>query len=928
MLTADSVIAAYRLILGREPESEATIARWMSEPSIEQVGAQLLASTEFRRRLAYGMLQGAASQWVCAEIVHGLKIWVDLLDTGVAAGVLQGNWEPDVTGFILSILRPGDTFIDIGANVGWFTVLAARAVGASGSVHAFEPREDLSARLTASAEANGFADRCTVHACALGAEPGEMMLAAVPSEKNPGHSFLVSGDLPEGAAPIGRVPVRCLDSFTFQQPIRLIKLDVEGAEGLVLRGAGALLRRDHPIIVSEIFPRWLRDVSGQEPEDYLNLLKDAGYRIFHLHDAGIGREIHLFPRDATMGDGAYFNVVALAEPDLDSLLARPLDTRVASLEIALTDDVNAVRQAADRQIKLIRDALDQAHTDFAQYRNEMDTKYAALRDSVSLLSGERDKARAQRDEALSELGRLTTALSDTRRSSEQYRTESDRAIAVLQEDLAGKEQIAAGLRADLDELSKRIQTIQDSTFWRATGPARRLSSKLPGTLRANMARAARLAWWTVSLQLGTRLRERASRLSAIADEQPAVTTPGGAACASAPLLQVPDMISSQNPLPLGQTDRPVVMIIDDLWPEPDRNGGSIDTVNMITAMRLLGFDVIFAAAIGFTDTGPYRDAVAALGARCLGPADAPSVQSFIESSGGLVSLFVLTRYSAGGQYFELIRYNWPRAKIVFNTVDLHFLREEREARLLNDDQRLQAAADTRDREEFLVHGSDATIVVSATERSLLMASVPGANVVAMPLARSERPSETEFADRSDIGFIGGFNHLPNVDAVCYFLKEIWPLIRPRLPGCRFAIVGHGLPETIVRDLPPDADYLGHLPDIAPWFDRLRLSVAPLRYGAGMKGKVVSSLAAGLPCVGTPIAIEGMADLKLGQDILVGDTPDRFAEAVVRIYQDEALWTRLSASGQAYANRENSMAAYTRRMHELLIGLGLPCFTPP
>ena len=111
------------------------------------------------------------------------------------------------------------------------------------------------------------------------------------------------------------------------------------------------------------------------------------------------------------------------------------------------------------------------------------------------------------------------------------------------------------------------------------------------------------------------------------------------------------------------------------------------------------------------------------------------------------------------------------------------------------------------------------------------------------------------------------------------------------------------------------------------FGQLRVSVAPLRYGAGMKGKVVSSLAAGLPCVGTSIAVEGMT-LVIGQDILVADTPEAFADAVVRVYQDEALWTRLSAAGQAYTEQKNSIGAHTRRLHEMLIALGLPCITPP
>jgi glycosyltransferase involved in cell wall biosynthesis len=264
---------------------------------------------------------------------------------------------------------------------------------------------------------------------------------------------------------------------------------------------------------------------------------------------------------------------------------------------------------------------------------------------------------------------------------------------------------------------------------------------------------------------------------------------------------------------------------------------------------------------------------------------------------------------------------------VFNTVDLHFLREEREARLFPDPQRLVSAAKTRDREEFLIHRSDATIVVSAVERTLLMSAVPGAYVVVLPLARTERSSRSGIAERRDIGFIGSFDHMPNVDAVRHFLGDIWPLVRQRLPGCRFSIIGSRLPEAVLQDAPDDVEYLGHMPDIVPWFDRLRVSVAPLRYGAGMKGKVLSSLAAGVPCVCTPIAVEGMA-LTAGRDILVADTPEVFAETVVSVYQDDELWARLSEVGQSYVARESSVGVYTKRLHEMLISLGLPCITPP
>jgi glycosyltransferase involved in cell wall biosynthesis len=342
---------------------------------------------------------------------------------------------------------------------------------------------------------------------------------------------------------------------------------------------------------------------------------------------------------------------------------------------------------------------------------------------------------------------------------------------------------------------------------------------------------------------------------------------------------------------------------------------------------MLGYRVIFAAVHDFPSHVVYRDNLSARGVHCLGPDDGQSIQSFIEEHGEAISLFMLVRGGAGGQYLELIRYNSPSAKIVFYTIDLHFLREERQARLLNDAEALKAAGRTRDWEQSLVKKSDATIVVSTAEQSLVTAAVPGSYVVNLPLCRVDQPPASPFDSRRDIGFVGGFAHLPNVDAVQYFLTEIWPLVHAELPDCRFSIVGADLPADVALGLPAGAQYLGHVQDLEAWLGALRLTVAPLRFGAGMKGKVVSSLAAGVPCVSTSIGVEGMS-VVAGEDILVADTPEGIAGELVRAYRDPELWTMLSRNGQSRMQQGNSISGYRRSVHEMLVHIGLPCITPP
>jgi glycosyltransferase involved in cell wall biosynthesis len=181
----------------------------------------------------------------------------------------------------------------------------------------------------------------------------------------------------------------------------------------------------------------------------------------------------------------------------------------------------------------------------------------------------------------------------------------------------------------------------------------------------------------------------------------------------------------------------------------------------------------------------------------------------------------------------------------------------------------------------------------------------------MPLARRIHAPVRVFSERAGIGFIGGFAHAPNLDAVRHFLQDIWPIVQAALPGCMFSIVGPDAPADLGAG---DANVrvLGYLNDIGPWFESVRLTVAPLRFGAGAKGKVASSLAHGVPSIVTSVASEGMS-LTDQDGVLVRDTPSAFAEALVAVYSDEGRWQALSSAGLCYAERMLSLDAWQARL---------------
>jgi len=153
-----------------------------------------------------------------------------------------------------------------------------------------------------------------------------------------------------------------------------------------------------------------------------------------------------------------------------------------------------------------------------------------------------------------------------------------------------------------------------------------------------------------------------------------------------------------------------------------------------------------------------------------------------------------------------------------------------------------------------------------------------------------------FAERRGLVFIGGFQHPPNTDAVLWYASEVLPLLRARLPGVPTYVVGGQPPATVRALAAEDLIVTGHVPDVMPYFTGCRVSIAPLRYGAGVKGKVNLAMSYGLPVVATTPSVEGM-HLEPGGDVLVADTPEAFADAVARVYDDERLWEQLAAAGR-------------------------------
>jgi len=196
-----------------------------------------------------------------------------------------------------------------------------------------------------------------------------------------------------------------------------------------------------------------------------------------------------------------------------------------------------------------------------------------------------------------------------------------------------------------------------------------------------------------------------------------------------------------------------------------------------------------------------------------------------------------------------------------------------------------------------------------------------ANVAVIPTIHTARSAETRtFGERKGILFIGGYNHTPNVDAVKWLCSDIMPLVWERLPDVKLTLLGSG-PSQEVQDLASDrVSVPGYLRDVSPYFEQSRVFVAPIRFGAGLKGKIGQSLEFGLPVVTTPIGAEGFP-LRSGENCLLAADAREFADAVIRLYSDEQTWSSF-ARASAEALREFGDEAVAVRIAQMLENLAV------
>ena len=351
-----------------------------------------------------------------------------------------------------------------------------------------------------------------------------------------------------------------------------------------------------------------------------------------------------------------------------------------------------------------------------------------------------------------------------------------------------------------------------------------------------------------------------------------------------------DLASLRRPPP----GRKNILVIDHYIPSPDRDSGSLRMFQILKILRQLGHCVTFIPD-NLAKVMPYTGELQKRGIEVVYHPYVKKLSDYLISHGSSFDAVVLSRCDFARKHIADVRLHAPQSRIIFDTVDLHFLREDSEARLTGDPEARRKAQEKERLEHELIEQADETWVVSSLEQQLLQKKQPNKSIQVVSNIVDIPASNTPFALRRDWLFIGGFQHRPNIDAVLFFVKEIYPLLSEHLRDAKFYIIGDKPPPEVAALATERIVVAGLQRDVRPFFDSVKLSVAPLRFGAGVKGKINQSMAFGVPVVATSMATEGM-ELKDREDILVADEPEEFARILIELYESEELWNRISENG--------------------------------
>ena len=362
-----------------------------------------------------------------------------------------------------------------------------------------------------------------------------------------------------------------------------------------------------------------------------------------------------------------------------------------------------------------------------------------------------------------------------------------------------------------------------------------------------------------------------------------------------------------------------LLVIGYVWPEPKSSAAGSRMMQLLHFFKEEGFRIIFGTTAQKSSNAENLEAIGIEGI---------NIQLNDESFDHLLKkmlpeIVIFDRFMMQEQFGWRVSKNCPDALQILDTEDLHFLRKAREENKRAGKEVDFYHSDIAKREIASIYRSDLSLIISEVEMEILQQQfgVPEKLLFYLPfmqpnISEEEIEKLPAFGERQDFMSIGNFKHAPNTDAILFLKKEIWPLIRQKLPKAKIHIFGAYVTQAMLQLHNEKEGFLikGQAESAFKELQKRRALLAPLRFGAGLKGKFIDAMEAGTPTVTTSLGTEGMKKGKIWNGLIADESTD-FAAKAIQLYTDEELWNQNQRNGFQILNELFSQEVHKNRFRE-------------
>ena len=342
---------------------------------------------------------------------------------------------------------------------------------------------------------------------------------------------------------------------------------------------------------------------------------------------------------------------------------------------------------------------------------------------------------------------------------------------------------------------------------------------------------------------------------------------------------------------------PVILVVDNALPEPDRDAGSRTLMDMIDALQALGWRVKFWAQNLAADP-VYARPLQQRGIEVIhGNRYRACFGAWLAAHAGVIDAVLLSRPAFAHEAIGPVRRHLPQARVLFYGHDLHHARFALEGEVTGDAAMLADARRLRALEQAVWRQADCVLYPSQAEVDVVRAQLPSVHARAIaPYALDGVPVAPglPLAQRRGVLFVAGFGHTPNIDAAQWLVREVWPLVRAARPGAVLTLAGSNPTPAVLALAGDDVRVTGSLSEqaLAAQYASARVALVPLRIGAGIKRKVVEAMHFGVPVVTTPIGAQGLEDA--GDALQVAADAQALAQRTIALLGDDPAWQAQAA----------------------------------